>query len=276
MVRRAALLTFAIVGGGPTGVEMAGQIAEIARSTRKDFRVVDTSRARVLLIEAGPRVLATFPPERSAKAVRALQSLGVTTLLDQRGHRPGRRGRGRAKRRARGAHPGEDDHLGRGRAGGGFAGKLAHAAGVDTDRIGRVIVEPDLTLRGHPEVFAIGDMVRCASLGDRPPYPGLAPVAMQMGRHAALAGARAPARPAHGGVRLPGQGEPGDDRTVAGGRRCARAEAQRLRGLGDVAGGAPRLIGIQNRMLVVLRRWTISFITHGRGARLISGEERET
>src|SRR5262249_26044181 len=155
-----ALLTFAIVGGGPTGVEMAGQIAEIARDTRREFRSADTSLAEVLLIEAGPRLLASFPPRLSEKAARSLQHLGVTPLLhngvtnrDDGGVvvDDGQRERHTPARTiiwAAGVHAAA------------IAGHLAKAAGAETDRDGRILVEPDLTLPGHPEVMAIGDMVR--------------------------------------------------------------------------------------------------------------------
>jgi NADH dehydrogenase len=268
--KRAALLTFAVVGAGPTGVEMAGQIAEIARDTRRDFRVADTEKARVLLIEAGDRVLASFPPRLSRRAYRSLESLGVTPLVDHTV-----------------IDLDEDGVVVRARAGeeriasktiiwaagvlaASIAGNLAAAAGAKTDNVGRIVVEPDLTLEGHPEVIAIGDMVKVRS---EPPYPGVAPVAMQMGRFAArlvrarLEGGTAGDFAYH---------DKGNLATI--GRARAVADLHRIR-----LSGFPAwvmwllihlwyLIGFQNRLLVFLR-WSISFFTHGRGARLITGDE---
>jgi NADH dehydrogenase len=267
---RAALLTFAVVGAGPTGVEMAGQIAEIARDTRRDFRRADTSQARVLLIEAGDRVLAGFPPALSARAFRSLESLGATPMvnttvtdLDAEGVVV-RVGEGEER------IPAKTIIWAAGVLAASIAGRLAEASGSQTDRVGRIVVEPDLTVAGHPEVIAIGDMVKVRS---EPPYPGVAPVAMQMGRHAAklvrarLKGERAGDFAYH---------DKGNLATI--GRARAVADLHRLR-----ISGFPAwvmwllihlwyLIGFQNRLLVFLR-WSISFVTHGRGARLITGEE---
>ena len=268
--KRAALLRFAVVGGGPTGVEMAGQIAEIARDTRKDFRVADTSKAVVLLIEAGPRLLAAFPPRLSAKAARSLEHLGVTPLL---GHEVTgldatgvvvRDGEGERRIAARtiiwaaGVLASE------------IAGALAKAAGAETDGAGRIVVEPDLSVSGRAEVIAIGDMVRVRG---KPPYPGLAPVAMQMGRHAArLVRARLRGRNVGDFVYR----DKGNLATI--GR--ARAVAD-IRGL--QVSGLPAwllwlgvhlwfLMGFQHRLFVFLE-WVLSFVRHGRQARLIAGRE---
>lgn len=268
--KRATLLTFAVVGGGPTGVEMAGQIAEIARDTRQDFRVADTSKAVVLLIEAGPRVLAAFSPRLSAKAARSLEHLGVTPLmghevtgLDETGVvvRNGERERRIAVRTiiwAAGVLACE------------IAGELAKAAGAETDRTGRIVVEPDLSLSGHAEVIAIGDMV---SVRGKPPYPGLAPVAMQMGRHAARL-VRARLRGRHVGDFV--YRDKGNLATI--GRARAVAE---IRGL-EVSGFPAWLLwlgvhlwflmGFQHRLFVFLE-WVLSFVRHGREARLITGHE---
>jgi NADH dehydrogenase len=268
-VKRAALLTFAVVGGGPTGVEMAGQIAEIARDIRRDFRVADTSKAKVLLIEAGPRVLGAFPARLSAKAARSLERLGVTPLvshrvtdLDEKGVvvRNGEREQRIAARTiiwAAGVSACE------------LAGHLARAAGAETDRAGRIVVEPDLSVPGHSEVIALGDMI---SVRGRPPYPGLAPVAMQMGRHAARA-VRARMR-----GKRPVPFVYRDKGTVATIGR-ARAVAD-LRGL-QVSGFLAWLmwLGIHiwflmgfRRRLFVLLEWFLSFIARGRQARLITAQ----
>jgi len=267
---RAALLTFVVVGAGPTGVEMAGQIAEIARDTHDDFREIDTGQARVLLVETGDRVLASFPPRLSSRALRALESLGVTPMLgrsvtglDKTGvvvSAAGDGGEQRIESRtiiwAAGVLAAE------------IAGLLGAAAGAENDRNGRLVVEPDLTVPGHPEVLAIGDMV---VVRDEPPFPGVAPVAMQMGRHAARVVRTRLAGGLEGAFRYHDKGN-----LATIGR--ARAVAD-LRGL--KISGFPAwalwlvihlwyLVGYANRMLVFLR-WAISFVTHGRGARLISG-----
>ncbi|HEX3806811.1 MAG TPA: NAD(P)/FAD-dependent oxidoreductase, partial [Gaiellaceae bacterium] len=176
---RQAWLTFVVVGAGPTGVEMAGQIAELAHDVLpREYRHADTRRARVLLVEAGEHVLGAFSPRLSASAERQLRSLGVTPLLkttvvgiDATSIEvdSGERIPSRTKVWAAGV------------AAASVARLIAEAAGAEVDRAGRVTVEPDLTLAGHPEVFAFGDM---AVVRDTP-LPGLAPVAMQQGRHVA-------------------------------------------------------------------------------------------
>ena len=269
-VRRAALLTFAVVGAGPTGVEMAGQIAEIARDTRRDFRLADTEKARVLLIEAGDRVLAAFPPRLSARAFRSLESLGVTPLLnrlvtDLDGESVVVRS-GDGEERI----PAKTIIWAAGVLAASIAGRLAAATGATTDNAGRIIVEPDLTVAGHPEVIAIGDMVKVRS---EPPYPGVAPVAMQMGRYAArlvrarLHGARTP------DFRYV---DKGNLATIGRARAVADLKGLKLSGffawLMWLFIHLWYLIGFQNRLLVFLR-WSISFFTHGRGARLITGDE---
>ena len=185
---RDAWLTFVVVGAGATGVEMAGQIAELARDTlRRDFRTIDPRRARILLVEAADRVLTSFPPSLSAKADRSLQRLGVTVLtgrtvigIDAAGvtFEGGDGGGERIATRA--------IVWAAGVTASGLAGKLAELTGAEHDRAGRITVESDLTLPGHPEVFAIGDMVRVRDPGGEPVVlPAFAPVAMQQGRYAA-------------------------------------------------------------------------------------------
>jgi NADH:ubiquinone reductase (H+-translocating) len=270
--RRQALLTFVVVGGGPTGVEMAGQIAELARDTlRRDFRSFDPRQARVLLVEAAGRLLTGFPAGLSVRAERSLAKLGVTTLL----------GHAVVEISAEGvdtrAGEGAVNHTAArtviwaaGVAASPLAAALATAAGTDTDRAGRITVQPDLTVAGHPEVFAIGDMVRVTGADGQPlALPGVAPVAMQQGRHVArsirdrLAGGQA--RPFR-------YVDKGNLATI--GRSQAVADVKGLQ-----LSGFPAwvtwlvvhlfyLIGFQNRMLVLLR-WTFSFFTRGRGARTI-------
>jgi NADH dehydrogenase len=271
--RRDEWLTFVVVGAGPTGVEMAGQIAELARDTlRGDFRAVDPRSARVLLVETADRVLTSFPPSLSAKAERSLRRLGVSPQLGSTVvaveedavtiERPdGTR-----------AHiPTRTVVWAAGVTASGLASTLAELTGAEQDRAGRVTVEPDLTLPGHPEVFALGDMVRVRGRdGSAVTLPGVAPVAMQQGRYAAGA-VRA---------RLKGRTAPpfryrdkGNLATI--GRAAAVADIKGLRVSGFLAWTIwlvvhlIYLIGHQNR-LIVLIRWSISFVTRGRGTRLIT------
>lgn len=266
--RRAALLTFAVVGGGPTGVEMAGQIAEIVRDARRDFRVVDTRKATVLLIEAGPRVLSAFSPRLSRKAVRSLEQLGVMPLLatavtNLDGESVVVRD-GSGERRI----PARTIIWAAGVRAAPIAGELARASGVGTDEAGRILVEPDLTLAGHPEVIAIGDMTRVRGA---PPYPGVAPVAMQMGRHAARL---VRARLGDSSVGPFVYRDKGSLATI--GRSRAVCELHGLKLSGFVAWAAWLvvhlwyLVGFRNRLLVFIE-WTLSFIGHGRKARLMTG-----
>ncbi|MDG4902847.1 MULTISPECIES: NAD(P)/FAD-dependent oxidoreductase [unclassified Mesorhizobium] len=175
--RRQALLTLVIVGGGPTGVELAGTIAELAQDTlRGEFRNIDTRQARVVLIEAGDRVLANFAPELSAYAQKALERLGVTVEL----------GRAVTQLDAEGVVFG-DTYLPAKTilwAAGVAASPAAEWLGAPADRAGRVLVEPDLTVPGSPEIFVIGDTAHLLR-ADGKPVPGVAPSAKQEGRHVA-------------------------------------------------------------------------------------------
>ena len=271
---RAAWLTFVVVGGGATGVEMAGQIAELARDTlRRDFRTIDPRRARILLVEAADRVLTSFPPSLSAKAERSLQRLGVTVLtgravigIDAAGVTIDGRDGGAERIASRAIV------WAAGVSASGLAGRLADLTGAERDGAGRVIVESDLTLPGHPEVFAIGDMVRVRDAGGQPVVlPGVAPVAMQQGRHAARV-VRARLRGSqHAAFRYRDKGN-----LATIGRAAAVADVKGVRLSGFLAWAAWLvvhlwyLIGFQNRLLVLIR-WSFSFATHGRGARLITG-----
>ena len=175
--RRAALLTFVIIGAGPTGVEMAGTIADLARDTLpSDFRNIDTSKARVVLIEAGPRVLAGFPDDLSAYAQRSLEQIGVEVMLEQPVTECTADGvvYGGKKLEAKTIIW----------AAGVRASRAAEWLVVPADRAHRVQVEPDLTVPGHPEIFAIGDTVTIAD-PDGKPVPGIAPAAKQQGRYVA-------------------------------------------------------------------------------------------
>jgi NADH:ubiquinone reductase (H+-translocating) len=266
--KRASWLTFVVVGGGPTGVEMAGQIAELARDTlRRDYRVADTRSARVLLVEATDRLLGTFPESLSRKAEKSLISLGTTPMLSTTVVGVEKEGvqlqasdgevttvAARTAVWAAGVMASQ------------LARLLADAAGLVTDRAGRLPVEPDLTLPGHPEVYAIGDMVTVRDL----PLPGLAPVAMQQGRHVARAlkgGANAPFR----------YRDKGNVATI--GRSRAVADIKGVHFSGFLAWvlwlglHLFYLIGFQNRV-IVLTRWTFSYFTRGRNARVIQRARR--
>ena len=275
-LRQASWLTFVVVGGGPTGVELAGQIAEIARDTlRRDFRTIDPRSARVVLVEGEDRVLPALHPRLSVKAKRSLERLGVTvqlgrlvTGIDPRGVTlqpragPPERIAARTVIWAAGVRASE------------LARALAEQSGAELDRAGRITVSPQLTLPGHPEVFALGDMVRVSDgNGGVLPLPGVAPTAMQQGRYAARVVTR----------RLRGKADPrpfryrdkGNLSTI--GRLRAVGNVGRLRLGGFTAWVAwlavhlYYLTGLQNRLHVFIR-WTASFVTRGRGARLITGE----
>ncbi len=265
-------LTFVVVGAGPTGVEMAGQIAELARDALpNEFRSADTHTARVLLVEASDRILRTFPESLSRKGMRALERLGVTPLT---GHTVVDIALDSVAVR------GPDGEVMRidsrttiwaaGVTASDLAVTLAGESGVDVDRVGRIAVLPDLTLPGHPEVLALGDMVSVqAADGTTAPLPGLAPVAMQQGRYAArVVRDRLDGRPSSPFRYV----DKGNLATI--GRMKAVADVKGV----HVAGFAAwvlwlcvhlvYLIGFQNRLLVIFR-WTVGFLTRGRGARLI-------
>jgi NADH dehydrogenase len=271
--RRSAELTFVVVGGGPTGVEMAGQIAELARDTlRRDFRAIDPRTGRILLVEATDRVLPAFPPSLSAKAARSLRRLGVTPMLsspvvglDGDGVTIGADG-GKTER-----IPARTIVWAAGVTASPLAKRLGELTGADVDRAGRVAVEPDLALQGHPELFAIGDMVRVKGEdGVVRTLPGLAPVAMQQGRYVAkVVRARLRDREA----KPFRYRDKGNLATI--GRGAAVADIKGLRLSGFIAWSTWLvvhlwyLVGFQNRIVVFIR-WFFSFITHGRGARLIT------
>jgi NADH dehydrogenase len=273
--RRRAWLTFVIVGAGPTGVEMAGQIAELARDTlRHDFRSIDPREGRVLLVEAADRVLTSFPPSLSRKAERSLEHLGVTPLLertvvgiDQEAATVEAPGGGSER------IPARTVIWAAGVTASSLAAQLAEQTGAEVDRAGRVAVEPDLTMPGHPEVFALGDMVRVRGEDGKPVVlPGVAPVAMQEGRYAAkVVRARLRGRstaPFH-------YRDKGNLATIGRARAVADLHWVRLSGfpawLTWLVVHLWYLIGFQNRLLVFIR-WSFSFFTRGRGARLITGE----
>jgi NADH:quinone reductase (non-electrogenic) len=276
--RRAAWLTFAVVGAGPTGVEMAGQIAELARDTlHRDFDAVDPRSGRILLIEAADRVLTTFRPSLSAKAQRSLERLGVTPML--RSTVVGvdaesvsvADGAGNTQR-----IPTRTVVWAAGVTASKLGARMSELTGAELDRAGRVAVERDLTLPGHPEVFALGDMVRVRGADGSPvTLPGVAPVAMQQGRYAArvvrarLESEQTPPFRYH---------DKGNLATIGRGAAVADIKPLRLSGflawVTWVVVHLWYLVGFENRVLV-FTQWGFSFFTHGRGARLITATAAE-
>jgi NADH dehydrogenase len=261
--RADALLTFVVVGGGPTGVELAGALGEIARFTlRREFRAIDPRRARILLVEGGPRILGTFPDRLSGAASRHLAGLGVEV-------RPGTRVADMQEGLVVLERDGRVEPVRAGTvlwAAGVRASPLGALLGADVDRLGRVRVGPDLSLPNRPEVFVIGDL---AATGE--PVPGLAPVAMQMGDYVArrILG-RAPAR-----FRYRSRGA-----MAVIGRAAAVADLGRLRLTGYPAWLAwlfvhlVQLVLFGNKVLV-LCQWAWNYLTFGRSARIITERGRE-
>lgn len=261
---RRRLLTFVVIGGGPTGVEMAGATAELAHAAlRHDFRAVDPREARIVLVEGGPRLLASFPETLSKAAHEALERLHVevrlgapVTQCDEGGVTIG----GQRLEAATIIW-----------AAGVAASPAARWLGVDSDRVGRVVVGPDLSLPGHPEIFVLGDTAHVAD-GNGQPLPGLAPVAKQQGAYVArLLRARFAGGAAPPPFRYRNYG------TMATiGRRSAVADFGWFRFKGTLAWllwGAVHisfLIGFRNRLVVILD-WLWSYVTFQSGARLITG-----
>jgi NADH:ubiquinone reductase (H+-translocating) len=271
---RRGWLTFVVVGAGPTGVEMAGQIAELARDTmRRDFRAIDPRDGRVLLVEALDRVLTSFPPSLSRKAERSLERLGVTPLLERTvvgidEHAVTVQAPDGSSERI----PARTVIWAAGVTGSVLAARLGEKSGAELDSSGRVIVEPDLTLPGHPEVFALGDMVLVRSEDGTPhDLPGVAPVAMQQGRYAAkVVRGRLRGRNGSGPFRYR---DKGNLATIGRARAVADLHLVRLSGFPAWATWLVvhlwYLIGFQNRLFVFIR-WSFSFVTRGRAARLIT------
>jgi NADH dehydrogenase len=271
--QREALLTFVIVGGGPTGVEMAGAVGELARQTlRQDFRVINPRQSRILLAEAQDRILPSYPEDLSRKAVSALKRLGIevhtntlVSAIDQ----------GSVTFKREGTEtliPARTVVWAAGLKASSVGEVLSERTGAKLDKFGRVVVEPDCSVAGYPEVFVIGDLA-CLEQ-DGTPLPGVAPVAMQQGEYVARA------------VRARLMGKPRDPfryadkgRLAVIGRAAAVADFGRFRFSGYPAWllwvfvHLMYLVGFENRLLVLLQ-WSWSYFTRNRSARLITGEEQ--
>ncbi|WP_454690680.1 NAD(P)/FAD-dependent oxidoreductase [Achromobacter aloeverae] len=261
--RQAALLTFVVIGGGPTGVELAGTIAEMAHVTLPpDFRRIDTRRARVLLIEGGQRLLSAFDPSLSAYAKQALEKLGVEVMLGQSVSECSAQGVVFGGTRL------EADTVLWGA--GVRASPAAEWLGANADRAGRVLVEPDLTVPGHPEIYAVGDTVSIAG-PDGAPVPGIAPAAKQQGRYVGGAiKARLRGEPSPGPFRYKHSGN-----LATIGKRKAVIDFGRIKLRGPLAWwiwGIAHiyfLIGMRNRLSVALS-WLWIHTRGQRSARLIT------
>ena len=269
-----SLLTFAIVGGGPTGVELAGALGEIAHDTLKhDFRSIDPAKTRILLLEGGQRILPTYPAELSAKAETSLSRLGVTVrvqafvsdirkevLIIKRGGGGFEEIPCRTVIWAAGVTASPLGH------------KIAERVGSSVDRGGRIAVEADMTIAGHPEIFVIGDLASYAHQGEKP-LPGVAPVAMQEGQYVA----RAIASRIKGNPVAPFHYRDLGSMAIVG-HASAVAEMGRFRFTGYLAWLAwlfvhlMKLVEFENRILVLVQ-WGWYYFSRNRAARLITGEE---
>jgi NADH dehydrogenase len=254
-------LTFVIVGGGPTGVELAGAIGEMSRYTlAKDFRSINARLARVILVEAGPRILPTFSEEQAQRARRDLETLNVQVWTSNNV----------TGITAAGVQLGEKK-IQAGTvlwAAGVKASPLGRQLGFEIDAQGRVLVEPDLTVKGHPEIFVAGDQSRFTHQTGKP-LPGTAPVAMQQGRYIA----RTILRETRGQPRQPFHFvDKGQLATIGRSRAILEIGSLKLHGFTAwivwLAVHIYYLTGFENRLLVVLQ-WAWSYLTFGRGARLI-------
>jgi NADH dehydrogenase len=266
--RQSELLTFILVGGGPTGVELAGSIAELAHSALKnDFRHIDSRSARILLLEAGPRILSAFPEDLSKKAYTSLVKLGVDVRTGARVESvdsdgvvvSGERIRSQSVIWSAGVQ----------------ASPIARWLPVKTDRAGRVFVSQDLSIPGHPEIFVVGDAALVKDTDDKP-LPGVAPVAMQEGRFVgAVIAARLKGKTEMESFRYKDKGN-----LATIGRSSAIAEIRGLKLSGFIAWITWLfvhlffLIGFRNRLLVMFQ-WTWAYITFQRGARLITLGEKQ-
>ncbi|HEY5894028.1 MAG TPA: NAD(P)/FAD-dependent oxidoreductase [Chthoniobacterales bacterium] len=261
---RRQALTFVVIGGGPTGVEMAGAIAELAHQALvRDFRRMDPTETKVILLDAAPRVLPMFAEDLSESARKSLALIGVDV----------RTGVMVKNVDATGVDI-PDEHISAKTivwAAGNAASPLGKMLGAETDRAGRVVVEQDLSVKGHPEIFAVGDMASFTPKGQERSLPGVSPVAMQMGKHAGK------------NVRLLASGQPtttfryfdkGSMATI--GRNHAVADLKFAKLTGFLAWAAwlfvhlVFIVSLRNQFLV-FSQWIYSYLTFGKAARLITG-----
>lgn len=272
LAKRQSLLTFVVVGGGPTGVELAGAIAEIAHKTVvEDFRDVDTTQARILLFEGMDRILPPYPEELSLKAQQSLEKLGVevktktlvTDISDRTvTFREGDKADTISATTIFWAAGVKASFMGR---------VLAQSTGAELDRAGRVIVEPDLSIKDYPNIFVIGDLANFSHQGDRP-LPGVAPVAMKQGEYVAkLIKKRCQGQP----IAAFSYSDFGSMAVIGQNKAVANLGFTKLSGflawLIWVVAHIYYLIEFDNK-LVVMVQWAWNYITHGRGARLITGK----
>jgi NADH dehydrogenase len=268
---RERLMTLVVVGGGPTGVELAGAFAELARRVlRRDFRRIDPRQARVILIEAGPRLLPQFPPRLSTKAAAQLARLGVEVRTQARVEDIGEG----FLRLAGGERIASANVIW---AAGVAAHPLTRELGVELDRAGRVRVNPDLSVPGHPEVFAIGDLALVHDEHGRP-VPGVAPAAMQMARHVARLLDRECQAAEPGAADRPAFHYWNKGIMATIGRSAAVAQMGPLALSGWPAWAAWLLvhllflIGFRNKTAVLLQ-WTYSYFTYQLGSRIVHGQD---
>jgi NADH dehydrogenase len=265
---RRAKLTFIVVGGGPTGVETAGTMAELARrAIPRDFRLIDTKTARVILVEALDRLLPVYPPDLSERARRDLEQMGVEVRLSSRVTHID----------AHGVKIGEEriDAENIVWAAGVQASAIGATLGAPLDRSGRVVANPDLSIPGHPEVFVVGDLAAAKDARSGRDVPGIAPAAMQMGRYAARIivsevrgrSTAAQRRPFH-------YVDKGMLATIGRARAVGVIFGVKVKGLLAWLMWAGvhimYLIGFRNRLIVMLQ-WAWAYLIFQRGARLITG-----
>ncbi len=272
---RRALLTFVVVGGGPTGVELAGALGELSRFTmRGEFRAIASDQARILLVEGAPRILGMYREELSRYAVEALKPHGVEVLTNAKVVGVDAGGVDVEQQGARQRIAARTVLWAAGVEASPLARVLATKAGATLDRAGRVLVHADLTIEGHPEIFVLGDMASCSPPGASTPLPGLCPVAMQMGRFTARAI----------DARLRGAPVP-SFRYVDKGAMAVIGRSEAVARLGSgtwtVTGFVAWLawllihllflVGFENKLLVLVQ-WANHYLTRNRGARLIAND----
>ncbi|GBC93594.1 NADH dehydrogenase-like protein [bacterium HR15] len=267
--RQQAWLTFVIVGGGPTGVELAGALAELVHATvRGEFRRFDPAKARLLLLEGGPRLLPTYPPDLSANAHQSLRRLGVEVVTNALVNHVDAQG-------VQYTHQGESVWVeartvlwAAGVRAAPLAEQLAQRTNAPTDKVGRLIVEPDLSLPGYPNLFVIGDLAHYAHQTGSP-LPGVAPVALQQGSYVA----RVIRERLHGRQPRPFRYKDKGDAAVIG-RKAAVIKIGRLHLTGFIAWlgwlfiHLLYLVGFENKLLVMIQ-WAWNYFTRNRRARLI-------